>query len=168
MPSPKSAGLAGTTKTPGGGLLHPVPLLAVALLLLNDHVWKAAYGNWWTGKISDFAGLAFFPLLLQAVIEVGQSAAGRFRGPSRAVLVACAIATAVVFAAMNVSPAAAEIYRYGLGALQWPFRALAALLTGEGAPGLAPVSHTLDPTDLIALPSTFVAVLVGWRRNSKA
>lgn len=35
---------------------------AVALLLLNDFVLKAALHNWFTGKLSDFAGLFFFPL----------------------------------------------------------------------------------------------------------
>lgn len=41
-------------------LLDPIFLVALALLLLNDHVWKTAYGNFWTGKLSDFAGLYAF------------------------------------------------------------------------------------------------------------
>jgi hypothetical protein len=43
---------------------HPVTLLALALLLLNDHVLKAAYPGWWTGKLSDAAGLVVAPPLL--------------------------------------------------------------------------------------------------------
>lgn len=37
---------------------------AVSLLLLNDHYLKAAYSNWITGKVSDFAGIFFVSLLL--------------------------------------------------------------------------------------------------------
>src|SRR5690349_13071723 len=43
---------------------HPGTLLALALLLLNDHVLKAAYPGWWTGKLSDAAGLVLAPPLL--------------------------------------------------------------------------------------------------------
>jgi hypothetical protein len=38
-------------------LLDPAFVGALALLLLNDHVLKAAFHNFWTGKLSDFAGL---------------------------------------------------------------------------------------------------------------
>ncbi|MFK7937171.1 MAG: hypothetical protein AB8G22_26890 [Saprospiraceae bacterium] len=37
-------------------------ILALTLLLLNDFYWKATYANFWTGKISDFAGLFVFIL----------------------------------------------------------------------------------------------------------
>ena len=47
-------------------VLHPLVLAGLALLILNDHVWKAAHGTWWTGKPSDVAGLAVFPLLVSA------------------------------------------------------------------------------------------------------
>jgi hypothetical protein len=153
--------------SPGGGLLHPVAGIAIAVLVLNDHVLKAAYGTWWTGKLSDFAGMVFFPLLLQAIVEVGQSALRSSWRPSRAVLVASAAATACVFAAINLFEPAAELYRHGLGALQWPFRALASVASGAGVPGLAPVKHILDPTDLIALPTVGLAIWLGWRRGGK-
>lgn len=39
-------------------LRSPLLLLAVGVLLLNDLVLKAAFHNWLTGKLSDFAGLA--------------------------------------------------------------------------------------------------------------
>jgi hypothetical protein len=156
-----------STYSPGGGLLHPVALAAIALLVLNDHVLKAAYGTWWTGKLSDLAGMLFFPLLLQAIVEVGQSASRSSWRPSRAVLVASAAATACVFAAINLFEPVAELYRHGLGGLQWPFRALASLASGAGVPGLAPVKHTLDPSDLIALPTVGLAIWLGWRRGGK-
>jgi hypothetical protein len=37
---------------------------ALILLILNDFVFKAAFHNWFTGKLSDFSGLFFFPLFI--------------------------------------------------------------------------------------------------------
>ncbi|MBX2889400.1 MAG: hypothetical protein KF734_00605 [Saprospiraceae bacterium] len=48
-------------------LTVPAFLLALALLLLNDWVWKTEYGNWFTGKLSDFAGLFVFPIFWTAI-----------------------------------------------------------------------------------------------------
>jgi len=47
-------------------LAHPLPLLAVVVLCLNDHFLKGSglLPGWLTGKLSDFAGLFFFPILL--------------------------------------------------------------------------------------------------------
>lgn len=41
-------------------------LLGLSLLLLNDFVLKELLGNWFTGKLSDFAGLFIFPLFWTA------------------------------------------------------------------------------------------------------
>ncbi len=40
---------------------------SLLLLLLNDFVLKGMYGNWLTGKLSDFAGLFIFPLFWAAL-----------------------------------------------------------------------------------------------------
>lgn len=48
-------------------LTTPAFLLALAVLLLNDWVGKAEYGNWLTGKLSDFAGLFVFPIFWTAI-----------------------------------------------------------------------------------------------------
>lgn len=45
---------------------HPVFLLALLLLLLNDWLLKPAFHNDLTGKLSDFAGLFAFPFFLSA------------------------------------------------------------------------------------------------------
>lgn len=37
-------------------------ILGLAILLLNDFYLKKHFGNWFTGKLSDFAGLFIFPL----------------------------------------------------------------------------------------------------------
>lgn len=44
----------------------PLFLIALVLLLLNDHVLKYAYPGWLTGKLSDFAGLFVFVLFFYA------------------------------------------------------------------------------------------------------
>ena len=41
----------------------------MALLGLNDHVLKGAFPGLITGKLSDFAGLVFFPLVLELVLR---------------------------------------------------------------------------------------------------
>ena len=50
-------------------LLHPISLLAIATLVINDQVLKARWPSWWTGKLSDLAGMMFFPLVLAAVFR---------------------------------------------------------------------------------------------------
>jgi hypothetical protein len=143
----------------GDALLSPAAVLAVAVLLVNDHVLKRAYPGWVTGKLSDVAGLVFFPLLLVSAWELCAR-----RAPSlRALAVACA-ATALVFVAVKLWPPAGACYRWGLAVAQWPFRALAALGRGAGLPSLAPVSLVRDPTDLLALPALALAWAAGRRR----
>ena len=44
-------------------LTSRLSLLAIAVLLVNDHLLKARYPSWLTGKLSDFAGLYFAPFL---------------------------------------------------------------------------------------------------------
>ncbi|MDR6804620.1 hypothetical protein J2Y45_003072 [Dyadobacter sp. BE34] len=41
-------------------------LICLGLLLVNDFYLKQAYTNFWTGKMSDFAGLFIFPYFLAA------------------------------------------------------------------------------------------------------
>lgn len=42
-------------------------IIALVILLLNDFILKDLYGNWLTGKLSDFAGLFVFSLFFIAV-----------------------------------------------------------------------------------------------------
>jgi len=51
-------------------LQHPISLLSIALLLLNDHVFKVISPSWLTGKSSDFAGLFFFPFIVAAGLSL--------------------------------------------------------------------------------------------------
>jgi hypothetical protein len=139
-------------------LTHPLALAAIALLVINDHVLKQLAPGVVTGKLSDFAGLAFFPLLLAACAET----AGIRRGLS--VIVVATVATAIAFAAVKLWTPAGDVYRVAFAALQWPVRAAHALLSGHAMPGLGRVSLVADPTDLVALIALAVPVALARRR----
>jgi len=47
-------------------LLHPVFILSLVCLLLNDLYWKHEYHNWLTGKLSDLTGLFVLSVFLSA------------------------------------------------------------------------------------------------------
>jgi len=120
---------------PGQALLHPAWLTAVALLVLNDHLLK---GSVWagvlTGKLSDFAGLFLAPVLVAALL--------RRRRPGG--VIACAVAVGVVFAAINLWPAAALAWDALWRALGWGWHT------------------TVDPTDLMALPMVPLSLWFFW------
>ncbi len=50
-------------------ILNYIFLAGLLLLALNDHFLKEAYGNWLTGKLSDFSGILIFPLFLAYVFN---------------------------------------------------------------------------------------------------
>ncbi len=136
--------------------LHPVVVAAVALLLANDHIFKTVAPSWATGKMSDVAGLVFFPLLLAVMAQI------LWRRPGlepRHVLAGCIAVTAVVFVAVQTIPVAGDAYRVGLGLLQWPFRFVL-----DGGTASARVALTPDPTDLVALPVLGLTWWLGIRR----
>jgi hypothetical protein len=53
----------------GAWLGHPVTVVALLVLVVNDHVLKAAYPGVVTGKLSDAAGLVLAPPLLALLIR---------------------------------------------------------------------------------------------------
>lgn len=136
-------------------LSHPVVVAAVAVLLLNDHLLKGSHPSWLTGKLSDFAGMVFFPLLLAALIELAMPSV---RSSPQRLLMAAVAATGFAFAAVQLIPAATQLYETVLGALQWPLR-----VALDPTASLARAAVTPDPTDLIAIPAILVAWWIGSR-----
>ena len=120
-----------------------------------------------TGKLSDVAGLVVAPLAIQALWEVGLWADGRWAGPSMRVLGIAIVAVGIGFAAVQVWPPATDLYRWGLGIAQWPFLAVAAVLSGAAVPGIAPVQVVADAEDLLALPALGLTWWVGRRRVAR-
>lgn len=148
-------------------LLDSRVLLAVVVLLVNDHLLKRAWPGFVTGKLSDFAGMFFFPWFLHAawVVTFGwpQSEAA-----SRRLLWVCIAVTGSVFSAIQLLPVAAEAYvgimlalhELGLGVLSKCAPSLA------GGPPI--VGHTMDPTDLLALPMLALVPGLGRGRFQEA
>ncbi len=86
-----------------GWLVHPVTIAALVLLLVNDHVLKAAAPGLLTGKLSDVAGLVMTPPVLALVLAVG---APWLTPNIRAVLAVATVGAA--FAAVKASQPVAE------------------------------------------------------------
>jgi hypothetical protein len=151
---------------PGGALLHPVLLLSLCVLIVNDHVLKRWAPGVLSGKLSDFAVLVLLPLLLHGVLELLiERVGGRplTAGENHRMLYGCLVLSLLVFALPEVWPPAATAYRYGFAALRYPFKLLFSLASGKNAPHFVPVRATADVTDLLALPMGFVAYRVGRR-----
>jgi hypothetical protein len=143
--------------------MHPLMLACLALWVLNDHFFKAAYSGLVTGKLSDVVSLAVFPLLpVVAMKLVGTTGA---RSNNRA-LVAWVLATGFVMATINLFDSAAWMYEVGLGAVQWPFFAMAAIATGGELPALHSVVLTMDPSDLLTLPALALPLYLGWQGDT--
>lgn len=157
-------------REPAMGLLHPVAWISLVVLVLNDHWLKHVYPSLLSGKLSDFAGLALTPLVLQAGYErLGAALRGKPPSPESAnrALGVSVVATLLGFTLVELWGPAERAYSVGWALLQWPPRALWSLVWGAGTPGLAPVTATADVTDLVALPMGLVALVVGWQGEPK-
>ena len=112
-------------------LAHPLSWLAVAILLCNDHLFKTLTPSWFTGKLSDFAGLFFFPFVLAALLSLPLD---RLRASSRKAGGLAILITGVCFALIKLVPVinslASEVLSQVIG-----YR----------------TTFVLDPTDLLAL-----------------
>ena len=140
-----------STRHPVTLLCHPALLLAVVVCAVNDHVFK---GSGWlpaamTGKLSDVAGLFFFPVLLAVLLFLAARITGRLIpsiGPlrrydqPRTYVDIATILTIAVFAAVNVSSS--------INALLEPYWGVV----------------TMDMTDLFCLPMVLVGRQFALRR----
>ena len=144
----------------GNCMRHPVVVAMLALWLVNDHVLKDLFGNAWTGKLSDVAGLVVFPLIPLAVYQVGCAWRKRVPRYQARVLYGSLLATLVLFVSINLSVACSDLCCSALAVAQWPLRALVSVATGDGLIGIVPVVATPDPTDLLTLPALAVPYLL--------
>lgn len=117
------------------------PVAAMALVALNDHVLKGAglLPGWLTGKLSDFAGLYFAPLLVAELWMLARPSPVA-RVAVRRVMWA-ALGFGVLFTSIKTYPPADRLYE----------AVLTALLP-------RPAGNIVDPTDLVALVMLGVAV----------
>lgn len=137
----------------------PDALLALVVLVVNDHWAKAVFDSYLTGKLSDFSGLYFFPILLVGLVE-------RLllkKVASKGWVWGAGLATALVFALMKTWAPMGMLYAYGLGLIQWPWHFLV------GAAPFRPVRMVMDASDLMALPMCALAIGRGvWRLRTPA
>lgn len=139
-------------------LLHPIAVASLAVLLLNDHVLKGAWPGWWTGKLSDVAGLIVAPVAIAAVVAaLGRRR--RLRVSPMAVAVVVTVVVAVGFTAAKVDPTANTVGSWALGVVTWPLTVLGDLLAGRAIRPIGHLGLVLDPTDVVALPAALVG---GW------
>lgn len=146
----------------GSPLLHPVSLVALGLLLINDHFLKANHPSALTGKLSDVAFMVLAPsflwvLLVQPPWRSRPSALFAAQKTREAVLVGCVVLVGSFFASMQLTSFGDAAFRYTLGVLQWPAHALVSQISTSAWPSLRPVVATPDPTDLLCLPLLGVA-----------
>jgi hypothetical protein len=115
-------------------LVHPLTLLALALLLINDHILRRFWPTALTGKLGDFAWLFFIPLAVIAILALLMPADGRHR--ARAIPVLAYGSVGLIFGLAKTTLAAQALVV-----------SVASRLFGF------PVGWRLDPTDLVALAS---------------
>jgi hypothetical protein len=125
------------------------PLLAVAVLAVNDAFLKPLFHNALTGKLSDFAGCFFLPLYASALLAL-VSPWSRDRR-----LALGAAFTVLLFAPIKLWAPAGD--------------AVVALLTPLAHPlGLASLRIVADPTDLWALLMVPLALAFGRRAGRRS
>jgi hypothetical protein len=141
-------------------LLDPFAFSSAVILLVNDHYGKAHFPGIITGKVSDIAGLVFFPLLLTTLMDASARLAKRNASLlSRRTLALSAAATGLMFTAVKISSLGSQTYRLVWGLLNWPLQALAF---GHWVP-IRPARLVQDPSDLVALPMLLVSYYIGCR-----
>jgi hypothetical protein len=124
--------------------MHPVTLIALIVLVVNDWILKPRLGpSALTGKLSDLAGLIAAPVVLTAAIGLVLRLARR-KDPflTHRRLVLSIAATGAGFAAVKLSERAAE----------WFTRVLSLVRHAE---------VYLDRTDLLCLPGLAIAYWIG-------
>ncbi|MBM0257338.1 hypothetical protein [Micromonospora sp. 4G55] len=115
-------------------LAHPVTLLGLAALVVNDHVLKAAFPGPVTGKVSDVAGLLLAPPLVAVLLALAAP-----RLPVRATVVVGLVTVGAGFTIVKISGYAAQLASGAWSALAGPSVVRA------------------DVTDLLALPALTLA-----------
>lgn len=126
-------------------LMHPLTLGALAVLLVNDLVFKAMWpGAWVPGKLSDLAWMMFAPPVLAFILSFATF--GRPLAQRVAVFTAY-VGLPLLYVAFNTFAPVHDVILHILG---W--------FGGDGP------RSPLDPTDSIVIPFAMAAAIWVWRR----
>jgi len=135
---------------PAGEFLHPIPVAALVILAVNDHVLKGGgiVPGAITGKLSDVMGFVFFPLLCTAILDTALWGVAHLGAPVDFSLrwwklLAALAVTVTLMATIKLSPAASLAVADFLGAI-WK-----------------PSQIVTDPTDLLTLPAIVIPLWIG-------
>lgn len=118
-------------------LFRPAYLTSLFLLMLNDGLLKSRWPSWFTGKLSDFAGLFLAPILLLVLVELVPRLRCHKWLPWRRLFAFGSIA--VVFSLAQLTDSGATLYELMFRPARW------IPTWNEG------FSLTQDPTDLVAV-----------------
>ena len=125
-------------------VMHPATVAAVALLLLNDVVFKSMWpGSWATGKLSDLAWVVFASPLLAFLLSflVGRSSSGQ-----RVAFITSYVALPLLYAAFNTFRPVHD-----------PILGVLSIASGGTA------GSPLDVTDSLVIPFGLGIALWVWR-----
>ena len=127
-------------------LTHPATVVALAVLLLNDVVFKSLWpGSWVTGKLSDLAWVVFASPLLAFLLSLVSRGNRAFE---RTALLVAYVGLPLLYAAFNTF---APVH-------DWILRGLSLASSGTtGSP--------LDTTDSLVIPFGLGIALWVWRRR---
>ena len=139
-----------------GLVAAPIPATALVVLIANDAWAKDRWGNWWTGKLSDVAGLVIAPLVGTWLASL---ALGDHRTPlaCRRLLGTFVGAAVLGLVAVKTSSAAADAYEIAAGVVNWPGRLVRELLRSGAFAPYARGIVVVDPTDMVTLPAVALA-----------
>lgn len=136
---------------------HPAVLLAVAVLLVNDHLLKRRWPGPVTGKLSDLAWMLVAPPVLALVLTIAATAVAQAtrRVPSARTVEADRIALAAILG----TGVGFTVTKASAGG--------AAVVSGLWSAGGVPTRIVGDPTDLAVLPLLGVSWLLWTRARSR-
>ena len=141
----KRAASASFRQRCASALMHPVTLGALAVLLVNDLLFKALWpGAWVPGKLSDLAWMMFAPPVLAYVLSF--ATLGRLRA-RRAAFVTAYAGLPLLYVAFNTFSPVHDVVLHVLG-----------FVGGDGP------RSPLDPTDSMVIPFAMAAAIWVWRR----
>ena len=128
-------------------LMHPVTLGALAVLLVNDLVFKAIWpGAWVPGKLSDLAWMMFAPPVLAYILSFATLGSAQAQ---RAAFMAAYAGLPLLYVAFNTFQPVHDVILHVLG-----------FVGGDGP------RSPLDPTDSLVIPLAMAAAIWVWRRPS--
>ncbi len=132
-------------RQPGALLVRPAPLVALTLVVVNDHLLKAVWPGLVTGKLSDLAGAFLLPVLILAVGEMLASRRRQRLASTRTTTAVC-LAECAGLGLVKIWPAASRGYGTIVGLARYPL-----------LHRVSRVQVATDPTDLVALVSVALA-----------